>query len=93
MKLALLVGANPRVCKEGPVVKLSEGKWILVPVGLVDTVLGLQLTGNREITDGFYVKRDSNFGIEVKLGENIRAQLVMKEAGNEPYIGVFAERQ
>lgn len=48
--LALLGGANPRVCVSGPVVRLDAGDWKVRHVGVIDSVLSLHdgavLAGN-----------------------------------------------
>lgn len=77
-KLALLVGANPRVMKVGPKVRLYEGNWKIGFVGIVDTLLSQQPTSNM-IEDGQIIKGPC----EVRLH--------LRRSGNESIISVFAE--
>lgn len=77
-KLALLVGANPRVLKSGPTVRLYEGKWKLSFVGIVDTWLSLQPVSHM-VEDGSIVEGPCSI------------QLHTRRIGTEPFISVFAE--
>ncbi len=82
MSLALLSGVNPRVCKNGPRVRLHEGKWKLNCVGLVDTKLTLCRAGaeiHEDVKDGYV------------FDGNCTIALVIMEKGNEQHFSVFAE--
>lgn len=77
-RLALLVGANPRVMKCGPKVRLYEGKWKLGFVGVVDTLLSQQPVSNM-VEDGQIIEGPCSI------------QLFLRRPGSETIISVFAE--
>ncbi len=80
MSLALLSGVNPRVCKNGPRVRLHEGSWKLSTVGLVDSKLALLIDGVE-----FSIDKEFNFIVPFV------GQLIFLERGTEEHFSVFAE--
>lgn len=78
-KLALLVGAQPRVSSGGPKVRLYEGKWKLGFVGVVDSLLSLQPESNSIVEDGVCVDGPCS------------VQLYFSKRGKEESISIFAE--
>lgn len=82
MKLALLAGANPRVCEEGPLVRLSAGHWNIVSEGVVDSELSL--------TDasGSSAKLNGITDLEMHTGGAMR--VVFTKRGTEPFISFYA---
>lgn len=84
MSLALLSGVNPRACKNetGPKVRIHEGKWRLVCVGLVDTVLTLYRQGD-------LLAQEAEHGTEFE--GNCTVSLYIAKRGTEQHFSVFAE--
>lgn len=84
-RLALLVGAVPQRCSEGPIVRLLPGHWILRIEGLLDSVLTLntEYFGSKPIHDGalFDIFEPADF------------QIKFAQRGTENFINVFAEKQ
>lgn len=85
MQLALLVGANPRVCKEGPLVRLSKGFWNIRCVGVVDSELHLHAEGSADTI----IPLPNN--VPPSIGGDRNVSLSISKAGSELFIGVFAE--
>lgn len=83
MKLALLAGANPRVCEEGPLVRLKEGHWKIISEGVVDSILALT------DTSGASAKLNGITALELYDGGAFR--VVFTKRGTEPFINLYAE--
>lgn len=82
MRVALLVGAHPKRCSEGPIVRLLSGTHRFCVEGMLDSKLEIH--------------RDGAFHSEVSDGEKIegpcKAQIYFKDRGTEKYITVMAEQ-
>lgn len=93
-RLALLSGANPRVCKDGPVVRLSSGKWRIDFEGVRESVLWIQLTSKpfeRQDEDQV-VPLPITDGHEVTLHIPSNARVIFQHRGSEPFISVMAQK-
>lgn len=86
MIIALLSGANPNICKEGPKVRLSPGRWKLECDGIRDSSLSLTLTSiaNIENIMNHHVHHDS----EVDVNESSICQIAFRNRGSERFINV-----
>ena len=81
MRLAFIIGANPRSFQTGTVSVISPGKWRIVAEGINDCVLEFQNHSQRlSIHDKF----------EVKVHTGFRTEFIKR--GTEKLIAVFAER-
>ena len=82
MKLALIVGAQPKSCKDLSIVRLPAGKWKLCTEGIVDSLFSFR-TG------------DSHFKLADKITIENEAptfvQFFMDHRGTESCISIFAE--
>lgn len=83
MKLALLAGANPRVCAEGPLVRLKAGHWNIISEGVVDSELAL--------TDESGNSAKLNGCTALELGCNSTFKVVFTKRGTEPFINFYAD--
>lgn len=84
-RLALLVGAVPSRCIEGPVVRLLRGHWILHVEGIVDSDLTLLIQG--------FPASKLEHAMEIKLDEPTDVMIDFLKRGTEAFINVFADRQ
>lgn len=84
-RLALLVGARPQHCVEGPIVRLLPGHWILRIEGLKDSILVLTTESfdSKELTDGFLFDTFEPADFQIKF----------QKRGTESFINVFADAQ
>lgn len=82
MRLPLLLVANPKTTKSGPVVRLFEGRWRVVRHGILDTTLRiarLPLTSeDKEIVD--------------YIDGPVTLQCSILKAGTERNISLYVER-
>ena len=85
MKIALLSGANPNTCKEGPTVRLLPGTWRFHLHGLVDSELAMKVGGY----EGTNVIKNH---LTLKFDETEQVQLFFSKRGSEQFITAFAER-
>jgi len=85
MQLALLIGANPKIARQGPVVRLPAGSWRFVIHGLNSSILSLH-TDTAEIGE---LARNSTFN----FGEGVDVHVKFKTRGVEDYLTVIAESQ
>lgn len=79
-RLALLVGANPKRCSTGPVVRLLPGLWTLRIEGVTDSVISLDPFGR--VVDC----------MEILARQSVDAQVIFLIRGNENFINVFADK-
>lgn len=86
MIIALLSGANPNVCKEGPKVRLSPGRWKIECDGVRDSSIFLTLISIADINDVLthHVSHES----EVDVPHSSVAQIGFRSRGNERFINV-----
>lgn len=84
MRIALLSGAVPKTCNDGPTVRLLAGTWRFHLQGLVDSILGLKVEGQP------YTLVPNQHTLKVEIPAPV--QLVFVTRGTEPYITAFAER-
>lgn len=82
MQLALLAGANPRICERGPLVRLSAGRWNIIIEGLEDSVLAL------DDNSGSSAKLNGVNKLDLRESGNFR--IVFTERGREESINVYA---
>ena len=85
-RLALLVGAVPQRCTQGPIVRLLPGQWVLRVEGLRDSTLRFNAqdhAGDTSLVDG------TRIGVLIPCD----FQVEFVKRGTEPFINVFAERQ
>lgn len=80
MKLALIAGANPRVCKEGPKVRLFAGNWKFCVENHKDSAMVLHTELGQ-----LPIHHDKEF---TSSGECVQVKI---NGGTENYISVFAE--
>lgn len=81
MRVALLLGANPKTCKvDGPKVNLLKGAWRLVEQGITDTEYVLELDGRQHPSPEF-----------VTEGQTV-ANIIITKRGKEETIAILAER-
>jgi hypothetical protein len=82
LKLPLLLVADPKSVKSGPIVRIAHGKWDIVCKGIVDTVIrivSLPLTlESKEIVNHIDGPCD--------------VQCIVLSPGKEKNISVFAEK-
>jgi hypothetical protein len=85
-RVALIAGANPRKCKEGPVVRLPLGKWLIGVHGKIDSEIAVYVGGVRicKLHDGceINVTTDPDKGVRV----------VFEKIGNEEFISINATK-
>lgn len=84
MRIALLVGACPRRCGEGPLVRLIQGEWRFEAEGLIDSIIHLRLRPSHNLvpTAG-----------SLKLTAPVTVQPVFIHVGNENFVTLRAVRQ
>lgn len=87
MEMVLLVGANPRNIKQGPRVRLHEGKWKLRIEGQKDSIMRLHLFNE---TDPIVTAPACNGDVH-SVNEPSTAQIEFVNQGNEASISIFAE--
>lgn len=85
-RLAILVGANPRVIVSGPTCRLYAGNWKVYAQGLVDTQLILERKDSISVTSHILHKED-----RVEIEGNCTIQVHLGRRGNEESINVYAE--
>jgi len=85
MKIALLSGANPRVCKEGPTVRLLKGSWAIGVQGIIDSELTLHV-------DGYECTNVWHPGMTLHIDEAELVKLHFSKRGSESFIVAFAEK-
>jgi hypothetical protein len=85
-RLALLVGANPRVTINGPIVRLYDGLWTISSQGLEDSSLILERKSKEELISATILKDER---IEIKGDCSI--QVFFGKKGTEQSISAFAE--
>jgi hypothetical protein len=78
--LALLCGANPRISKDGPRVRITPGKWCVEVDYLKDSVLGIYL--NDTLLDETHEKL---FSIE----QASTVQIKFQNRGTESFINAW----
>lgn len=78
-KLALLSGAVPSKCLQGPVTRIPVGDWSIRVFGLISSKLILHPFGPISTTALLSLKEPTEF------------QIQFEERGNEEYITVIAE--
>lgn len=84
MKLALLSGASPRTCQQGPVVRLLSGNYAIHIHGKNDSELALSVDG---IVDPMHLFH----GAGLLLDKAVSVQVMFVKRGTEPYISILAE--
>lgn len=85
MKLALLVGANPRVSEGGPWIRLKEGNWTIGTVDVIDTELSV---------DQYVSSIESLVNVRVNNNRFIGpccVKIRIDKRGTESHISVYAE--
>jgi hypothetical protein len=85
-RLAILVGANPRVIVNGPTCRLYAGNWNLFARGLVDTQLILERKDSISVTSHILHKEEV-----VEIQGNCTIQVHLGRRGTEDSINVYAE--
>lgn len=93
-RLALLSGANPRVCKDGPTVRLSSGKWKIEYEGVCSTELIILITSKpfeSQDEDQIVPFRITD-GHEITLHAPANVKLMIHQRGAEPFISVMAQK-
>ena len=85
MQLALLSGASPRHCVNGPAVRLHKGSWRLNIQGIVDSKLSLGV-------EGYEASNDAYDGMMIHCEDTEIVSLSFAVRGNEPYITAIAEK-
>ena len=85
MRIALLIGADPRVAKFGPQVALNDGTWRIVVEGKQDSLLRLH-------HDSFIVHPKELNGELVSVEGPMIVWVEIAKAGTEKFINVFAEK-
>lgn len=88
MRVALLTGANPRVSRGGPEVRLLAGQWRIVTEGIKDTTLTLHIENGPVLLVPH--KDWETEGLLFDDRTNVR--LAFKNRGSEDHISVFAEK-
>lgn len=84
-KLALLVGANPRVSENGPKVRLGVGKWSIITEGVVDS----DLCVNHTFSSGSSIEVDIPSSCFVGPCD---VEVRFNKRGKESHISVYAEQ-
>jgi hypothetical protein len=85
MKLPLLIGARPQVCKRGPMVHLIEGTWRVVVENVSDSVLRFHYH-----SQGSSYEQVMN-GKELEFKGPCKLYVEIDKPGSERDINVFAE--
>lgn len=81
MRLALVIGANPRTYRPGHISIVKPGKWKIVADGLHDsTFIVKNHTQQLSLHDEFELESHTGFSVE------------FTKAGTEQLISIFAER-
>jgi len=88
MRVALLTGANPRVSRGGPEVRLLAGRWRIVTEGVKDSILDLHFDDGHVLPVPHPVVANGVFARDDRF--NVR--LHFRERGTEDHISVFAEK-
>lgn len=83
--LALLIGADPKVSKGGPVVRLQSGQYIFRVEGQVDSDLIFHAI-NYPTSNGV------GNGMLLTVLEPMDIRITFSERGTEKHINVFAEK-
>lgn len=83
MKLALLVGANPRTSEGGPRVKLGEGVWRIAAEGLIDSQINVSLGGTPSTHSTDAPVNKVTGPVDIQIG--------FEKRGKEDHISVYAE--
>ncbi len=83
MQLALLLGANPKTFKTGPIVRLPAGSWVVRVHGINSSVLALY-TDEAEIME-------LGKTTTLNIGAPTDVHVVPKVRGVEDYLTVLAE--
>lgn len=85
MQLALLSGASPLTCKQGPVVRLQAGTWEISVDGLIDSVLVLHRNFHTENVR-------INHGRIFTLHDACEAKVEFVERGSERHISINVKK-
>ena len=83
MRIALLIGANPKIATHGPTVRLLRGRWTLTFEGLKDSALTLKFTDRHLLLPNTK---------EFIVTEPEFVMLEFSNRGTENTISVFADR-
>ncbi len=86
MQLALLSGASPLTCKQGPVVRLQAGTWEFSIDGLVDSELSINRNSYPDQSELL------KHGAQISCIDAIEVRVDFNKRGNERYITVNATR-
>lgn len=86
MRLALLVGADPKTCTHGPRVRVLAGKWRLDVHGIEDSILIMHVEGDNKM------ELEVLNGIHFICNENEKVQVQFSKRGKEKYVSVIAEK-
>jgi hypothetical protein len=81
-RLPLLLVANPREARSGPIVRLSQGKWKIVYKGIIDTIVRIVSLPLNPVNKEFVSVIDGPLTV----------QCIVLKPGHENNISVFVDR-
>jgi len=84
MRVALLTGANPRVSRGGPEVRLLAGQWRIISEGIKDSILRLHIDNDPVLL----VPHEDI----IVFTDRTNVRLKFESRGSEDHISVFAEK-